>query len=180
MCVQVCLGLRAHALCISCAHSSAHVHAPMGVWEACRRQSVPCARVLGTGREGSVCTRGLRGQAHVECLRGGWAHTWPAAHRCVSEQRASECAGGGVCVCVHAHRMQASLPGSRRGPPPWPPCVVGVSGPRGREAAAGGCGQEGLDLFRLRWWERSGDSEEPGGGKAGLTRDPQACLLPWT
>lgn len=61
-------------------------------------------------------------------------------------------------MCARAHGVQASPTGSRAGPPPWPACVVGASGPRGREAVAGGCGQDGLDLFRLRRWERSGDS----------------------
>lgn len=64
-----------------------------------------------------------------------------------------------MCTCSPC----VSLPtGSSAGPPPQPACVVGALGPRGREAAASGCGQDGLDLFRLRRWERSGGLYEQG------------------
>lgn len=82
-------------------------------------------------------------------------------------------------MCARAHCVQASPTGSHAGPPPWPACAVGAAGPRGRGAAAGGCGQDELDLFRLRRWERNGDSYALEGEKAGALRKPpqNACSL---
>lgn len=137
-CAHVCT-----RLCLCWVPGLWHMGAPRtahGWW------SVLCTRVLGT--VGAACMRVLFGQAHVECLHEGWALTWCTAHGYVSEQCVSECVGRNLyCVCT-CSPCAASPTGSHVGPPPWPACVVGASGPRGREAAAGGCGQDGLDLFR--------------------------------
>lgn len=114
-------------------------------------------------------------------------HTWGPLHLGVFQSSVRERVGRSLC-CVRTCSPCASLPRRQpHRPPPGPACVVGASGPRGREAAASGCGQDGLDLFRLRRWERSGNLYVLEGGAAGALRvTPQACcspglgVLPWT
>lgn len=116
-----------------------------------------CARALGT--EGEPCARVSCVGMHMvrACLRAG--HIQPNSYTCVCVccRRACEKERRQHLDCVHVFTVCRPLFGSNAGPPPLQTaCVVGASGPRGRKADAGGCGQDGLDLFRLRWWERSG------------------------
>lgn len=66
---------------------------------------------------------------HAWCWRGGWAHTGPATHGCVSEQCVSERVGRSLC-CVCTCSPCVSLPHWQPcRPPSQPACVVGALGP---------------------------------------------------
>lgn len=96
--------------------------------------------------------------ARSACSRAG--RTQGLQRGCAPEECVNGCVGGSA-LCAHVLTVcrPPPPPAARPAPlPPWPACVVGASGPRGREAAAGGCGRDGLDLFRL------------GGGKGVETR----------
>lgn len=120
-----------------------------------------CARAPGT-EAGGLCAHVSCVGMHMvrACVAAG--HTYPNSYTCVCavEERVRECVGSIWTVCMCSPHAGLPLAGVQVPSPPRPlprlPCVVGASGPRGRKADAGGCGQDGLDLFRLRWWERSG------------------------
>lgn len=81
MCVQVCLGLLAHALCISYAHSfctRAHSHGRVGGMQAAGWAVRTCADMCAGGEvlEGGGCSRGSCVHRHKlsACTRAGHTH----------------------------------------------------------------------------------------------------------